>query len=286
MILIVGATGLVGSATLRQLTARGVPVRALVRSAEKAATLAGPGVETVVGDLEQPSSLDAALDGVTRTLLISPLDPRQVELQGNFVEAARRAGAVHIVKLSGLGTALDSLLRSGWWHAQTEQHIADAGLPFTHLHPPFFMQNLLRSAATIAAQGVLVSAMHAGKIAMVDACDVAAVAVAALTSDGHVGKTYTITGPEALSFQEVAKKLAAATGKRVTYQDVSLDTMRQELVATGIPPWLVEVRMEFAAALRDGSAAAVTDTVQAVTGQPPLTFDAFAREHAALFRGA
>jgi uncharacterized protein YbjT (DUF2867 family) len=286
MILIVGATGLVGSATVRQLTARGVPVRTLVRSAEKAATLAGPGVETVVGDLEQPSSLDAALDGVTRALLISPLNPRQVETQGNFVEAARRAGAVHIVKLSGLGTARDSPLRSGRWHAQTEQHIADAGLPFTHLHPPFFMQNLLRSATAITMQGVLIAAMQARKIAMVDARDVAAIAVAALTSDGHVGKTYTLTGPEALSFQEVARTLTAATGKRVTYQDVSLDTMRQDLMATRIPAWLIEVRMEFAAALRDGYAAAVTDTVQTVTRQPAQTFDAFAREHAALFRGA
>jgi uncharacterized protein YbjT (DUF2867 family) len=286
MILIVGATGLIGSATLRQLTALGVPVRALVRSAEKAATLAGFGVETVIGDLEQPASLDAALDGVTRALLISPLNPRQVGWQGNFVEAARRAAAVHIVKLSGLGTAPDSPLRSGRWHAQTERHIADAGLPFTCLHPPFFMQNLLRSAAAMAARGVLVASMQAGKIAMVDAYDVAAVAVVALTSDGHVGKTYTITGPEALSFQEVAQKLAAATGRPVTYQDVPLATVRQELVATGLPEWLVEVRMEFATALRDGYAAVVTDTVQAVTGQPARTFDAFAHEHAALFRGA
>jgi uncharacterized protein YbjT (DUF2867 family) len=285
MILIVGATGLVGSATLRQLTARGVPVRALVRSAEKASTLAGPGVETVIGDLEQPASLDAALDGVTRALLISPLHPRQVEWQGNVVEAARRAGAVQIVKLSGLGTALDSPLRSGRWHAQTERHIADAGLPWTYLHPPFFMQNLLRSAAAIAAQGVLVASMQAGQIAIVDARDVAAVAVAALTSDGHVDKTYTITGPEALSFQEVAQKLAAATGRSVTYQDVPLAAMRREMVAAGLPAWLIEVRMEFATALRDGYAAAVTDTMQVVTGQSARTFDAFAREHAALFRG-
>jgi uncharacterized protein YbjT (DUF2867 family) len=286
MILMIGATGLVGSATLRQLTTRGVPVRALVRSAEKAATLAGPDVETMVGDLERPASLDAALDGVTRALLISPLHPRQVEWQGNFVEAARRVGAVHIVKLSGLGTAHDSPLRSGRWHAQTEQHIADAGLPFTYLHPPFFMQNLLRSAAVIATQGVLVAAMQAGKIAMVDARDVAAVAVAALTSDCHVGKTYTITGPEALSFQEVAQKLAAATGRPVTYQDVPLAAVQQEMVAADLPAWLVEVRMEFATALRDGYAAAATDAVQTVTGQPARTFDAFAREHAAPFGGA
>src|SRR5262249_56464091 len=106
-------------------------------------------------------------------------------------------------------------VRGGRWHAQREGHIADAGLPWTSLHPPFFMQNLLRSAAAIAAQGVLVASMQAGQIAMVDAYDVAAVAVAALTSDGHVGKTYTITGPEALSFQEVAQKLAAAIGRSV-----------------------------------------------------------------------
>ena len=286
MILIVGATGLVGNATLRQLTARGVPVRALVRSAGKAATLASPGVETVIGDLEQPASLEAALVGVTRALLISPLHPRQVEWQGNFVEAARRAGAVHVVKLSGLGTAPDSPLRSGRWHAQTERHIADAGLPWTNLHPPFFMQNLLRSAATIASQGVLTASMQAGKIAMVDARDVAAVAVAALTSDGHVGKTYTITGPEALSFQEVAAKLSDVTGRRVTYHDVPLATVRQEVVATSIPAWLVDIRMEFATALRDGYTAVVTDTVQAVTGQLARTFDAFVREHAALFRWA
>jgi uncharacterized protein YbjT (DUF2867 family) len=286
MILIVGATGLVGSATLRQLTARGVPVRALVRSAEKAATLAIPGVETVIGDLEQPASLEAALVGVTRALLIAPLHPRQVEWQGNFVEAVRRAGAAHIVKLSGLGTAPDSPLRSGRWHAQTERHITAAGLPFTYLHPPFFMQNLLRSATTIAAQGVLTASMQAGKIAMVDARDVAAVAVAALTSDGHVGQTYTITGPAALSFQEIATKLSDVTGRRVTYQDVPLTTVRQELVAAHLPPWLVEVRMEFAMALRDTYAAAVTDTVQTVTGQPARTFDAFVREHVALFMRA
>ena len=286
MILIIGATGLVGGATLRQLTALGVPVRALVRSSEKAAAIAGPGIETVLGDLEQPASLDAALNGVTRALLISPHHPRQIELQGNFVDAARRAGGVHVVKLSGLGTALDSPLQSGRWHAQTEQQLQNAGVPLTCLHPPFFMHNILRSAQAIAAHGVLAGAMQEGQIAMVDARDVAAVASAALTADGHVGKTYTITGPEALSFRQVAAKLSVATGQRVTYQDISLAALRQHLVATGIPEWLVNVRMEFAAFLRESYAAVVTDAVAVVTGKPPRTFDAFAHEHAAVLRGA
>jgi len=286
MILILGATGLVGGATVRQLTALGVPVRALVRSPEKAAAVAAPGVETVLGDLAQPASLDAALRGMRRALLISPHHPRQVELQGNFVEAARRASAVHVVKLSGLGTALDSPLQSGRWHAQTEKHLEDSGLPFTHLRPLFFMQNILRSAPAIATHGVLAAAIQEGRVAMVDARDVAAVAVAALTTDGHTGKAYTITGPEALSFREVADKLSTTTGKPITYQDVSLTAMRQDLLATGLPAWLVEVRIEFATVLRAGHAATVTDSVKAVTGKPPRTFDAFAQEHTALFQGA
>jgi uncharacterized protein YbjT (DUF2867 family) len=101
-----------------------------------------------------------------------------------------------------------------------------------------------------------------------------------------VHQTYTITGPEALSFQEIAQVLSAVTGRQVTYQDVPLATVRQELVAAGIPTWLVDVRIEFATALRDGYATAVTDTVQRITGQPARTFDTFVREHAALFRRA
>jgi uncharacterized protein YbjT (DUF2867 family) len=129
VILILGATGAVGGACVRELLARGEPFRALVRSAEKAERLRQPGLEPAIGDLEDPASLDAALEGVERALLVSPLDPRQVELQGNFIAAARRAGSVHVIKLSGLATALDSPVQSGRWHARTEQELEDSGLP-------------------------------------------------------------------------------------------------------------------------------------------------------------
>jgi len=286
VILVTGATGLVGGAVVRQLAAQGVPLRALVRSAEKAAALAGPTVETVVGDFGRPETLGPALHGVTRALLISHHDVRQVELQGNFVEAARRAGPVHVVKLSGLGTAPDSPLQSGRWHAETEAQIRDAALPWTFLHPPYFMQNLLRAAAAVAAHGVLTAAMQEGRIAMVDARDVADVAVAALTAPGHAGQTYVITGPEALSHADVAAILSEAVGGPVSYRDIPLDAYRAQLVAGGAPPWLVEVRMEFTSVLREGFAAAVTDSVARTTGPPPRSFAAFAAEHAARFRRA
>jgi uncharacterized protein YbjT (DUF2867 family) len=286
VILVTGATGLVGGAVVHQLAAQGVPVRVLIRSPEQAAALAGPAVETVVGDFARPETLGPALQGVTRALLISHHDVRQVELQGNFVEAARRAGPVHVVKLSGLATAPGSPSQSGRWHAETEAQIRDAGLPWTFLHPPYFMQNLLRAAPAIAAHGVLTAAMKDGRIAMVDARDVAAVAVAALTGPGHTGRTYVITGPEALSHAMVAAILSEAVGRRITYRDIPLDALREQLVAAGTPPWLVDVRMEFTSVLREGFAAAVTDTVARTTGHPPRTFAAFAAEHAARFRGA
>jgi uncharacterized protein YbjT (DUF2867 family) len=283
VILVTGATGLVGGAVVRQLAAQGVRLRALVRSPEKAAALAGPNVETVVGDFNRPETLEPALKGATRALLISHHDVRQVELQGNFVEAARRAGGVHVVKLSGLATAPGSPSQSGRWHAETEAQIRDAGLPWTFLHPPYFM--LLRAALAIAAHGVLTAAMKDGRIAMVDARDVAAVAVAALTAPGHEGRTYVITGPEALSHATVAAILSEAVGRPISYKDIPLDAYREQLVASGAPPWLVEVRTEFTSVLREGFAAAVTDTVLRTTGRPSRTLAAFAAEHAASFRG-
>jgi uncharacterized protein YbjT (DUF2867 family) len=284
MILVTGATGLVGGEVVRQLSARGVPLRALVRSPEKGAALAGPGVQAVVGDFAKPETLGPALEGVTRALLISHHDLRQVELQGNFVEAARRAGRVPVVKLSGLATSPDSPSQSGRWHAETESHIRHASLPWTFLHPPYFMQNLLRSAPAIAAHGVLTAAMKDGRIAMVDARDVAAVAVAALTSPDHEGRTYVVTGPDALSHADVAAILSKAVGREITYRDTDLDALRAQIVASGAPPWLVEVRMEFTTVLREGFAAAVTDAVLRTTGRPPRSFAAFAAEHAARFR--
>jgi len=286
MILVVGATGTVGREVVARLAERGQPVRALVRSPEKAAAIVGPGVEPAIGDLAHPRTLDAALDGVTRALLLSPLDPEQAALQGNFVDAARRAGAVHVVKLSGLGTALDSPVRSGRLHAQTERQVEESGLPFTHLRPLFFMQNLLAFAPEVAATGALAAPMRDGRIAMVDARDVAAVAVATLTEPGHAGRAYTLTGLDALSFADVAAALSVATGRPVTFRDQSPEARRSQLVAAGLPAWHLGLRMEFWAVLSEGAASAATDTVRSVTGMSPRTFARFAVEHADRFRRA
>jgi uncharacterized protein YbjT (DUF2867 family) len=285
MILITGATGRVGGATLKQLSARGMPVRALVRNAEKAAIVAGPPIETVIGDLAQPRSLESALDGITAALLVSPLDPHQVELQGNFIDAAKRAGRAHVVKISGLGTALDSSVRSGRWHAQTEKHLEDSGLPFTHLRPPFFMQNILRFAPAIRTSGEFAGSLGLGKVAMIDVDDIAAVAATALTTDAHAGKAYVLTGPEAHSYSDVAERLSRILSRTITYKDVPLEVMRERLLASGMPEWHVDVQVDFSTALSAGHASAVTSTVEAVTGKRARTLEQFIQEHVVLFTG-
>jgi uncharacterized protein YbjT (DUF2867 family) len=199
------------------------------------------------------------------------------------VDVAQQVGTVHIVKLSGLGTALDSPLRTGRWHAQIEAHLEASGLPFTNLHPPYFMQNLLRFAPSIAATGQFTAAIGQAKVAMIDIRDIAAVAAVALTADGHTGKTYRITGPEALSYEDIATKLSAVIGRPVTYRNVSLAHMEEQWQARRLPQWEIEVQREYHEAFGNGTASTVTDTVGAVSGKQPRTFDAFAREHEAAF---
>jgi uncharacterized protein YbjT (DUF2867 family) len=174
-------------------------------------------------------------------------------------------------------------VRSGRWHAQTEKSLEHAGLPFTHLRPPFFMQNLLRFAPTVRASGEFAGSLGQGKMAMVDVHDIAAVAATALTADTHAGKAYVLTGPEALSYADVAARLSRILGRAITYRDVPLAVMRQRLLASGMPEWHVDVQVDFSTALRAGHASAVTDTVEAVTGRPARTLERFIREHVALF---
>lgn len=205
-ILITGATGNIGADVVRLLSARGVPMRALIRNRAKAKSIELPNVEIMEGDMDKPRTLEPAMAGVDRVFLVSSPDPRQAELQANVIDAAKQAGVRHIVKLSAMGAALDGLSVFQKWHAETEQYLAQSGVPFTLLQPNSFMQNALTFADTIAKEGKFYGSMKDGKASFVDLRDVAAVAASTLADPGHEGKTYVITGPEAFSFSDMARK--------------------------------------------------------------------------------
>jgi uncharacterized protein YbjT (DUF2867 family) len=286
MILVTGATGLNGSELVRRLSAKGIPSRALVRNLAKAQPLASlPHVEVVEGDMARPDSLTAALRGVERAMLISSSDPTMVEVQSSFIDAAREAGVKHVVKLSGIIPELDSPFRFARMHGEIEQWLEASGMAYTHLRAGEFMPSYFRQVPSIVARGVLALPMGEARIASIDVGDIADVAIAVLTTSGHEGKIYPLTGPEALTMGEVAEKLSAVTGKAIRYVDVPPEEARQARLAAGLPPYLAEGLDELFAERRKGKESRVWPTIQEVFGWKPTSFDEFASRNAAIFRG-
>jgi uncharacterized protein YbjT (DUF2867 family) len=284
MILVTGATGKVGSEVVKQLAAKGEAVRVLARSPGKARALLPAGVEVAPGDLKDASSLDAAFAGVDRLFLLAATDPEQVRMERNAIAAAGRAGVRRIVKLSVLGADEESPVVLARWHRAVEKELAASGIAFTLLQPTFFMQNFLGSADTIRSQGTVYAPVH-GKTSFVDARDIAAVAVAALTEDGHEGKTYVITGPEAITYDQAAERIGAATGKPVRYVEVPAEAARSGLIEAGLPDWYADDLIALFGIINAGWAEEVVDTVRTVARKEPITFDQFARDHAHVFAG-
>ena len=282
MILVTGATGNVGREVVRQLAAEGLPVRALVHSPERSAELAAPGVEIAVGDLEKPQTLDSALSGVDRLFLVSPPDPKLPEREGNAIDAARRAGVRCAVKISVAGGP-DAATQIGRWHWAVEKQLEVSCIPSTILRPNLFMQNTFGWLPRIAADGAFHVPMGDGRVSAVDARDVAAVGVAALKALGLPQRLYDLTGPEAISFESMAREIAEAAGRPVEYVDVTPGQWKKEMLHD-LPEWLVDDMVVLYGIFRLGYGAAVSPAISEITGKPPRSFGDFVRDHAARFR--
>jgi uncharacterized protein YbjT (DUF2867 family) len=286
MILVTGATGLNGQELLRLLSARGVAARALVRNRAKAEAIALlPHVEIVQGDMARPETLAPALRDVDRAMLISSSDPMMLEVQSNFIDAARKAGVKHVVKLSGIMPELSSAFRFARMHGEIEKRLEASGLAFTHLRAGEFMPAYFRQAPNIAAKGAMFLPMEDARIASIDVGDIAEIAAKVPTGSGHEGKTYPLTGPQALTMTEVAAKLSAATGRTIRYVNVPPEAARQAQLAAGMPPYLADALFELFAERRNGKEATVWPDAAMLLGRPPISFDEFARRNAAVFQG-
>jgi uncharacterized protein YbjT (DUF2867 family) len=205
-ILITGATGNIGAELTKLLATQKVPFRVMVRSIKKADALAAlEGAELVAGDLNDEKTVASALKDVERAFLLTNSSEQAETQQARFVDAAGRAGVKHIVKLSQWAANGKSPVRFLRYHAAVEQKIEDSGIAYTFLRPNLFMQGLLGFREPIARQGKFFAAIGDARISAVDVRDIAAVAAAALSKEGHEGKTYNITEPEALKHQEMLK---------------------------------------------------------------------------------
>ena len=286
MILVTGGTGTTGKEIIGELHKLGATgVRALVRDPGRASFIREAGFETVEGDFDRPETLDAALEGVERALLLTPPSPKTFEFQRDFIEAAKRAGVRRVVKFSAFGADASAPEGFGKWHGQAEDYLKASGLAWTMLRPNFFMQNLLGQARQIAAEGRIYQPVGDASASFIDVRDIASVAARALVEDGHEGEAYVLTGPEALSYAEVAAKLSEAAGREVTYVPISPEQFRQGALAAGLPEWLVGALERLNEIFAAGHAAEVTDRVRAVGKKEPITFDQFARDYAQAFKG-
>jgi uncharacterized protein YbjT (DUF2867 family) len=280
MILVTGATGNIGRALVQKFVTAGIPVRALVRTPEKAQQIAASNVEIVIGDFTQPDSVSVALQGVEKLFLLSSLEPNLPQLQQQVIQLAKQAGVKHVVKLSAENADPQSALAIYRWHGEVEHSLATSGLGWTHLRPGYFMQNLLMSSATIQAQNSLFSVQDE-ITAAIDARDIAAVAFEVLTGSGHDRKIYHLTGAEVLSFSDMLQQLGQILGRDLQLVRLSPKDYRQGMTSAGLPEWLIDCLMEMSGQTQTPI---VEDSVSVITGRSPILFQQFAADYAAVFR--
>jgi uncharacterized protein YbjT (DUF2867 family) len=286
MILVTGATGTNGRLVVQALLRAGVPVRAMVQNPTKAADLQQAGAQLVAADFDQPATLDGALVGVERSLLLSAVDEQQMEREARFIERAKKAGLRHLVKFSAIGAHPAASFTFGRQHGRSERIIMDSGLAFTFIQPNFFMQNLLWSADAIKARGELYSSLGETPASHVDARDIASVIAATLTDpiDRHVGRIHLVTGPAALTFAQVAETFSRVLRRPVRYVDLTDEQLKAGLLASGQRDWQATALVELNSYARQGHASVVTDTVERVGGRAARTLQQWVQDHAAAFR--
>ena len=278
MILVTGPGGTIGAATVAALRARNARFKVAVRDTAKAAE----GVEAVRLDWDDLDSYLPALEGAERLFLLTPNSERQLGYVLQAVAAAKRAGVRRVVRLSAAGAGAESGFVIGRLHRAAERELELSGIPTTSLRPTGFMQNFFNYyGATRAASAEVYLPNGDGKGAWIDAADVGEVAAEALTADGHEGKTYELTGPEALSTAEALAIIGEALGHTYTYVDVPEEAARKAMERSGLPFWMADAFLELSALIRNGSSGRVTDDVRAVLGRPPRSAREWAEELAA-----
>jgi uncharacterized protein YbjT (DUF2867 family) len=281
MILVTGATGTVGRALVDQLVAAGVPVRALTRRP----TAAGlpDAVHVVTGDLGDRADIARALRGVDRVFLLST-GPDIPAHDTNLIQEAARAAVAHIVKLSsgrtGDDTATDPIPS---WHRRGEQALRDSGIAWTILGPLGFMANALHWAGSIRKQDGVFTAYGHGRVAVIDEHDIASVAATVLTSDGHDGRTYRLSGPEALSPAEMTAVLADVVGRPLRFIEVEPAVARRAIRDRGLSELMADAIMALRATALESFTSVVHPTVADLTGVRPNSFREWAGRHVADF---
>jgi uncharacterized protein YbjT (DUF2867 family) len=248
-ILIIGATGTVGSQLAGQLREAGYRFRVLARDVRKLDAL-GAAADIVYGDLARPATLTAAFRGMKKVFVVAPPVAELEELEANAFVAAEHAGIEHVVYLSNFGA---DTFDEGLWraHGANERRLRASQASWTILRPVRFMSNIPYGWASVRDKGLLLEPLGGGKVTMIAPTDIAAVALKALTEPGHESKIYELVG-EALAGEDIARCLSQSLGRSIRFVDAREDEVREDLTRSGIPAATAEKILYYFATLRQG----------------------------------
>ena len=275
-ILVLGATGTVGAELTARLVEAGDSVKAATRTPN---SYEGPGHATHL-DLGDPSTYASALEGVERLFVLSPPGyADQLALLQPFLEVALagRGSIERVVTMTAQGVEVSDEIPFRKLELYIERH----EVPFVHLRPSWFAQNFHTFwGHGVREHDVIALPADDAKVAFIDARDIAAAAVGALTrSDIETNRAYVLTGPEAIDHAQAADVLAEATGRAITYQRIDDDAFRAQLAPSGLPPDYIELLVGLFASVKMGGAAQTTDHVRVLTGEDPRQLAAYAKDY-------
>ncbi|WP_456389934.1 SDR family oxidoreductase [Profundibacter sp.] len=283
MIVVFGATGTIGAPLVTALLAKGAQVRAVTSDASKIDALKSQGCEAVVASFDDPDALAQACAGAQKAFLVTPADLDMRSWKANVIAAATKAGVKHMAISTGLGASPKAGLTFGIWHSESQELLKESGMDWTLIQPTYFIQNLLWQAGNIAANDVYLDDLG-GPISWVDARDIADVAAVALTSDGHAGKAYGLTGSQAVNGDEIAALLSKATGRKIVLQHVSPTESHAGMVASGMDPAVADAMVQLSGLGPKGYLAGIETTVSDILNRPARSVADFITQNSAAFK--
>jgi len=287
-ILVSGATGFTGRKTVEILLEKDVPVRALVRTDDqRAEELRKLGAEVVIGDLLSLNDLRAALEGIETAYFVYPIAPGLIDATARFALAAQEAGVKSVVNMSQISARRVAKSNAALDHYTAERVFDWSGLAMTHLRPTYFSQWLIYPhwRQHIVERGEIRLPFGDGRHAPIAAEDQARLIAAILENpQAHAGKTYNLNGPVDLSQQGVADAVGEVLGRTITYVPISLEQYDREMAEAGLPAFLRQHLVEVAQDYQHGVFEGEDGVIREITGQAPMTVQAFVTLHKGLFQ--
>jgi (4-alkanoyl-5-oxo-2,5-dihydrofuran-3-yl)methyl phosphate reductase len=283
MIFLTGATGNIGTELVKLLVARGASLRVVSRDEKKVAQL-DPRIERVIGDLHDRSVVQRGLHGIDKLFMIPVLMDTDHEADRLLINEAKQAGVAQIVMISSGAVHSGAKNPIGALHREKEVFIEETGIPWTFLRPGGFMSNALRWwADSIKSEAKVLNPMGEGETAPISPYDIAGVAAVALTTTGHEGKAYDLTGPELLSTHDQVRILSKVVGKPIQCIDIPVEVAAERMRSNGLPETLIQSLSDLWIQVRKNEGTFQTNEVERLTGKPAQTFETWCHEHREAF---